>query len=73
MPLNATDDAFIITGKVGSFNGTNLNAIIEPLGMGLIKSGNINSFSFNLKGNDVKGEGDAVLLYYNFQIKRLKK
>ncbi|MCY7292378.1 MAG: hypothetical protein LH615_09375, partial [Ferruginibacter sp.] len=72
MPLNATDGAFIITGKVGSFNGTKLNPIIEPLGMGSVKSGNISSFNFSLKGNDLKAVGDAVLLYNDLNIKLLK-
>jgi hypothetical protein len=40
--------------------------------MGSIKSGNIKSFDFNLKGNNVKAVGDAVLLYNNLKIKLLK-
>ena len=57
---------------MGSFNGTNLNPIIEPLGMGSIKSGNIKSFNFNLKGNDLKAVGEAKLIYNDLKIKLLK-
>ncbi len=72
MPLNARDGAFSITGNVGSFNGTNLNPVIEPLGMGSIKSGNIKRFDFNLNGNDIKATGEAVVLYNDLKIKLLK-
>ena len=72
MPLNAKDGAFSITGNVGGFNGTNLNPVIEPLGMGSIKSGNIKRFDFNLNGNDIKATGEAVVLYNDLKIKLLK-
>ena len=72
MPMNAIDGAFVMTGKLAAFNGTNINPIIEPLGMGSIKSGNMISFTFNIKANDKKAEGDVVLLYDNFKIKLLK-
>ena len=72
IPLNAKDGAFSITGNVASFNGINLNPVIEPLGMGSIKSGNIKRFDFNLKGNDIKATGEAVVLYNDLKIKLLK-
>ncbi len=72
IPLNANDGAFTIVGNVGGFNGTKLNPIIEPLGMGFIKSGTIKRFNFNLKGNDLKAVGDAVMLYNDLKIKLLK-
>ena len=72
MPMNAIDGAFVMTGKLASFDGTNINPIIEPLGMGSIKSGNMTSFTFNIKANDKKAEGDVVLLYDNLKIKLLK-
>lgn len=72
IPLLSNDGAFVINGKLAGFNGTNINQIIEPLGMGSVKSGNIKSFVFNIRGNDVKADGDAVLLYDNLKIKLLK-
>ena len=72
MPLNATDGAFVISGKLAGFNGANINPIIEPLGMGSIKRGNIKSFTFNMRGNDVKAEGEAILIYNDLKIKLLK-
>ena len=72
LPLTTTNGAFTINGKVGSFDGTKLNPVIEPLGMGSVKSGNINSYTFNLQGTDYKGTGDGILLYDNLKIKLLK-
>ena len=72
IPLNAKDGSFTIEGKLGSFNGTNINAVIEPLGMGSVKSGNIKNYTFNIKGNDVKATGEALLLYDHLKIDLLK-
>ena len=72
LPLNSANGAFTINGKVGPFDGTKLNPVIEPLGMGSVKSGNINSYTFNLQGTDYKGTGDGILLYDNLKIKLLK-
>ena len=72
MPLNSPNGSFNIKGTVGAFNGTKLNPVIEPLGMGSIKSGNINSYNFTLAGDDLKAQGNAVLLYDDLKIKLLK-
>ncbi len=72
LPLNTANGAFTIIGKVGPFDGTKLNPVIEPLGMGSVKSGNINSYTFNLQGTDYKGTGSGILLYDNLKIKLLK-
>ncbi len=72
MPMMASDGAFSITGKVDEFDGKKLNPVIEPLGMGSVKNGNIKSYTFNIQGNDYKGVGDAVLLYNNLKINLLK-
>ena len=72
LPLNPKVGEFAISVKVGSFDGVKLNPVIEPLGMGSIKSGFINSYNFNLQGTDTKGSGDALLLYNNLKIKLLK-
>ncbi len=72
LPLNTKNGAFTITGKVGPFDGTKLNPVIEPLGMGSIKSGNIKSYTFNLQGTDYKGTGDGTFLYNDLKIKLLK-
>lgn len=72
LPLNPSRGEFTISGKVGAFEGTKLNPVIEPLGMGSIKSGRINSYNFNFQGTDTKSTGDALLLYNNLKIKLLK-
>ena len=72
MLMNSTEGAFSITGQVDGFNATKLNPIVEPLGMGSVKSGNIKSYSFNLQGNDYKGMGDAILLYEDLKMNLLQ-
>lgn len=72
MPMNSAEGAFSVNGQVDGFNATKLNPIIEPLGMGSVKSGNIKSYSFNLQGNDYKGMGDAILLYDDLKLNLLK-
>lgn len=73
LPLNSKDVSFSITGKVGTFDATKLNPVIEPLGLASIKAGTINSYVFTIKANDVKANGDALLLYDNLKITLLKK
>ena len=72
LPLNPANGEFSISGKVGSFDCTKLNPVIEPLGMGSIKSGIINSYNFNMQGTDTKASGDALMLYNDLKIKLLK-
>lgn len=72
LPLASPDGAFDITGKVGSFDGTKLNPVTEPLGMGSVKSGNISSYTFAMHGRDMRADGDAILLYDHLKIKLLK-
>ena len=72
MPMNAGDGAFAITGNVAGFDGKKLNPVIEPLGMGSVKSGNIESLNFNLNGNDYRANGEVLMLYNDLKIKLLK-
>jgi hypothetical protein len=73
LPLESKDGSFTITGKVGAFDATKLNPVTEPLGLASIKAGTINSYVFTMKGNDVKANGDALLLYDNLKVTLLKK
>ena len=72
LPLNSPNGSFEITGKVGPFNGTKLNPVIEPLGMGSVKSGDINSYNFNMHGTDLRADGECTLIYDGLKIKLLK-
>ena len=72
LPLTSPNGAFSLNGKIGPFNGTKLNPVIEPLGLGFIRSGNIKSYVFNMTGNDLKAEGSGTLLYDDLKIKLLK-
>jgi hypothetical protein len=71
-PLNSLDGVFTIHSTIGAFDGTKLNPVIEPLGLGSIKSGNIKSYVFDMKGNDHKASGTGTLLYDDLKIKLLK-
>ena len=71
-PLLASDGAFSITGNIGPFSGPKLNPVIEPLGMGSIRSGEIKSFDFNMTGDNLKAGGSGTLLYNDLKIKLLK-
>lgn len=72
LPLNAADGSFEIMGTIGPFSGPKLNPVIEPLGMGTIKSGNIKSYRFDMHGNDMKAWGECTLLYDHLKIRLLK-
>jgi uncharacterized protein YjbI with pentapeptide repeats len=71
-PLTAPDGAFGITGSIGPFSGPGLNPVIEPLGMGSIRSGEIKGFDFSMTGDDLKAGGSGTLLYNDLKIKLLK-
>lgn len=71
-PLSSPNGSFAITGKIGPFNGTKLNPVIEPLGMGSIRSGSIKSYTFNMKGDDLRADGTCTMLYEDLKIKLLK-
>jgi hypothetical protein len=70
--LTAPDGAFSITGSIGPFSGPRLNPVIEPLGMGSIRSGEIKGFDFSMTGDDLKAGGSGTLLYNDLKIKLLK-
>ncbi|MEJ7610141.1 MAG: hypothetical protein WKF88_03070 [Ferruginibacter sp.] len=72
LPLNSPNGAFEIRGNVGPFDGTKLNPVIEPLGMGSVNSGNIKSYVFAMQGENLKADGEALLLYDHLKLKLLK-
>lgn len=72
MPMNTADGAFTITGNVAGFDGKKLNPVIEPLGMGSVKSGIIKSLDFSLNGNDYRAKGEVLMLYNDLKIELLK-
>ena len=72
LPLDTQNGTFSMSGKVGAFDGTNLNPVIEPLGMGSVIGGRINSYTFNMRGTDLNATGEAVMLYEGLKIKLLK-
>ena len=73
MPLNSPNGAFEVTGEGAAFSGPALNPMTEPLGMASIKSGNINSLTFKMTGNDYMVKGTSTLLYDHLNVELLKK
>ncbi|MFC4263014.1 hypothetical protein ACFOWM_09005 [Ferruginibacter yonginensis] len=72
LPLQNTKDPFYINGNVGSFDAVILNPVIEPLGLGSIKSGQIKQYQFSLQADDYNSKGEGLLLYNNLRIALLK-
>lgn len=72
LPLTTQNGAFTMSGKVGPFDGTKLNPVIEPLGMGSVKSGKISSYTFDMRGTDLNATGEAVMIYDGLKIKLLE-
>ena len=72
LPLNTSNGAFEVSGVVGSFNGPELNPLIEPLGLASIKKGYVDKLTFNMTGNDLGSKGSATFLYRDLQVELLK-
>lgn len=73
LPLTSSNGTFSIAGKIGSFKAPLLNPVTEPLGMASIKSGKIHSYTFTMQGDDLKAEGEALLLYDDLKVSFLKR
>lgn len=72
LPLTTPNGAFSISGKIGGFNAVQLNPVTEPLGMASIINGNIKSYTFDMRGDDLKAEGEAIMIYDKLRINLLK-
>ncbi|MEO5892183.1 MAG: hypothetical protein ABIQ31_18190 [Ferruginibacter sp.] len=72
-PLNATNGAFTISGRLKDMKATTLNSIIEPLAMASIKTGQIDDVTFKIDGTDKKAVGDILFLYHDLKMEILKK
>lgn len=72
LPLTAPNGAFSVSGKIGGFKGVQLNPVTEPLGMASIIKGNIHSYTFSMRGDDLQSEGEAILIYDDLKINLLK-
>lgn len=64
---------FTASGNLGAADATVLNPLVNPLGPANIESGQINSLSFNLEGNDYGSTGTVRLLYNKLKVQLLEK
>ncbi len=69
--LNSADGAFGMKGKLEHLEASLFNGITKPLSMTSM-DGYINSLDFVLTGNDLKAQGNLLLLYKNMNIESLK-
>ncbi|MEP7107284.1 MAG: hypothetical protein ABI760_04865 [Ferruginibacter sp.] len=72
-PLNASNGAFGIKGRLINMNAAILNSIIEPLAMASVKEGRIDDVQFTIDGTDTKATGNILFLYHDLKMDLLKK
>lgn len=71
-PLNASNGAFDIKGRLAEMNAIALNPIIEPLAMASVKGGIIDEVVFDMDGNDTKASGNILFLFHDLKMDILK-
>jgi len=73
MPMNTNNGTFTVYGDLRSLNLPVLNPTLNALSMVEIKSGNLNSLKFEVKGNDTSSLGFTSFLYDDLKISLLEK
>lgn len=63
--------ASLKSGK--GFNGTAINPMSEPLGLFMVKSGNLKELATDVSGNNFKASGNVTMLYDDLHITPMKK
>lgn len=64
---------FLFSGNIKSFEASNLNQLIEPMGLARIEKGRVNSVQFNFTGHNYGSDGKLTMLYEDLKIMLLKK
>ncbi len=72
MPLQKLGGNNLVTASFSGINSSELNRIIEPLGMASIRKGSIDGLRVNMQGDDYKSYGEATLLYHGLKVDVLK-
>lgn len=71
--LDANDGAFSYSGNLGKMDGDALNRITRPLGMILIKRGEVKQLEFNITANEDKAKGYVKFAYNDLSVALLKR
>lgn len=64
---------FDIKGNLGSIAGSDINALIEPMGPAKMEKGQIKSLDFNFEGNNYGTDGTVKMLYNDLKLSVLEK
>ena len=64
---------FTCKGVVGAMDLRNLNPVIEALAMTKIESGQVQRFTFEVKGNEYNVAGKGTLIYHDLKVVFLKQ
>lgn len=70
--MNHPDNLFTATGSLSPFNMHILNPVLEPLSLISIRSGHVDQFSFNLKGDKNQATGQLFFGYNDLRISVLE-
>jgi hypothetical protein len=73
MLLNNQGGAFTFSGFLKGFEASQLNVLIEPMGLARIEKGRVNDVRFNFAANSRGSNGKLTLLYEDLKLTLLKK
>ncbi|RZK77680.1 MAG: hypothetical protein EOO85_08210 [Pedobacter sp.] len=71
--LDAKDGAFSYSGNLGEMDGDELNRITRPLGMILIKRGEVKQLEFDITANEDKAKGYVKFEFNDLSVALLKR
>lgn len=71
--LDAKDGAFSYSGKLGKMDGNALNRITRPLGMILVKRGEVKQLEFDITANEDKAKGYVKFAFNDLSVALLKR
>lgn len=66
--LQDSTGGFTMNGSVKNLDLNAINPMLRPATMVEIRSGVIDELSFDIKGNDIEGEGEVIMKYHNLAI-----
>ena len=73
MFLNDPNGKFTYSGSMEGFEASNLNVLMEPMGLAKIEKGQVNKVDFDFRGHNYGADGKLTLLYDDLKITLLKK
>lgn len=71
--LGDPNGKFMYNGSVEGFDATQLNPLIQPMGLAQIEKGKVNKLNFSMVGQSLRSDGKVTLLYEDLKLSLLKK